>query len=121
MPKTCCSTALSYFPDRATIQQDSSLDGSPVEDFSGTALKSSIPGRLVDVSGDETYRGRQLEAHVSHVFECRYFSGVLPTMRLLMVGGIHGGKYLNIAYVKVVREQGKIPMQWLYCREKVVV
>ena len=120
MPKTACCTTL-YFPDRATIQQDSSTDSNPLEDFSGTAYKTLIPGRLVSVQGDETYRGRQIEPHIGYVFECRYIAGVLPTMRLLMVGGIHGGRLLNIEYVKVVREAGKIPLQFLYCREKVVV
>lgn len=119
MPKTCCVST--YFPDKADIQLDSSADGNPKEDFTGAPFKRAIPGRLISTSGDETYRGRQLEAHISYVYECRYVAGVLPNMRLKMVGGIFADLLLNIAYVKVVREQGKIPRLWLYCREKVVL
>lgn len=120
MPKTACCKQV-FFPDRANIQQDSSADGNPKEDFSGENFKTRIPGRLISTSGDETFRGRQLEAHVAYVFECRYVAGVLPNMRLVMAGGLFDGLILNIAYVKVVREPGQIPMLWLYCREKVVL
>lgn len=114
MPK-CCKT--NWFPDRADIQQDSSTDDNPSEEFTGTEFKKNVPGRVIDTGGDETYRGRQIEASITHVYECRYFSGVLPTMRLVMVGGIYKDRVFDIKFVKVIREQGKIPQQWLYCSE----
>lgn len=120
MPKTACCKQ-TYFPDRANIQQDSSADGNPAEDFSGENFKTRLPGRLISTSGDETFRGRQLEAGIVCVYECRYVAGVLPNMRLVMVGGIHDGRILNIAYVNVIRAPGQIPMLQLKCREKVVL
>lgn len=115
MPKTCCKTK--WYPDRANIEQDTSPDGSPVEDFSGTPFKAGIPGRVIDTGGDETFRGREIEPTISSVFECRYFPGVRPTMRLKIVTGVHKNRILNIKYVKIIQEQGSIPEQWFYCEE----
>lgn len=116
MPRACdCSAPV--FPDRATIQQKSEAAGNPIEDFSGTPFKSGMPCNITTVTGEETYRGRQLEAHISHVVEMRWFDGVLPTMRLSVTGGIYKDRVLNIRYVKPVRKPGKMPMQWLYCEE----
>lgn len=115
MPKQCCEQL--WFPDRADIQQDSSADGED-EDFSGEPFKKNVPGKLIDTAGDETFRGRQIEAHITSVYECRYFPGVVPTMRLKMTAGIFKGRIVNIQYVKVIREPGKLPKQWLYCKEK---
>lgn len=115
MPKTCCNTT--WFPDRADIEQDSRADGDQLPNYTGPAFKKSVPGRLISTGGDETFRGRQLEAHIQHVYECRYFPGVLPTMRLKLVAGLFKDRIVNIAYVKVIREKGTPPKQWLYCTE----
>ena len=116
MPKAACCKPV-FFPDRAEIQQDSSTADNPSQTWTGKAFKESLPCKVTDTSGDETFRGRQIEAHISHVVECRYFSGVTPSMRLYLTGGIYNGRTLNIEYVKIVREAGKIPLQWLYCKE----
>lgn len=116
MPSKCCNTV--WFPDRADIQQDSSADGESDEDFSGEPFKKGVPGKVIDTGGDETFRGRQIEAHISHVYECRYFPGIKPTMRLKMTAGIYKDQILNIEFVKVIRDQGKMPKQWLYCKQE---
>lgn len=115
----CCQPT--YFPDRADIQQDSKAAGAALPDYTGPEFKLGIPGSLVTVSGDETYRGRQLEAHLTHVYECRWFNGVTATMRLKMTTGIYKDRILNIRAVKPVRKQGTPPMQWLYCEEEAAV
>lgn len=115
MPSKCCKTT--WFPDRADIQQDSSADGVVKERFAGEPFKRSVPGRVIDTGGDETFHGRKIEATISHVYECRFFPGVEPTMRLKMVAGIYEGRVLNIKHVKIIREQGTIPKQWLYCEQ----
>lgn len=115
MPNKCCNTV--WFPDRAELQQNIAPDGQPTPDYSGTPFKTNVPGRLINTSGDETFRGRQLEANVSHVYECRYFAGVTPTMRLKLTAGLFKNRIVNVEYVKVIREQGTPPKQWLYCTE----
>lgn len=115
MPNKCC--VQTFYPDRVNIEQDSSSAGSQTTDYSGPEFKKGIPGRIITTSGDETFRGRQLEAHVSHVFECRWFNGVNPRMRLKVIGGIYKDRILNIVSVHPVQQPGKIPTQMIYCRE----
>ena len=115
------SGTLTIFRDRVRIEQDSSADGSPIENFSGTPFKTSVSANIVDVNGDETYRGRQIEARMSHVVEMRYFAGVTTKMRLSVIGGVYKDRTFNIDAVKIVRKDGRVPMQWLYCSEIVDV
>jgi len=115
MPK-CCEP-MTPMRDRGTIQQDSRARHDPQPDYTGTPFATNIPGNITTVSGDETFRGRQLDARVSHVIEIRYRSGVSPTMRWLGTGGIYKDRTLHIWYVKPVRKVGKPPMLWLYCEE----
>lgn len=114
MPKCCIAPVYS---DRATIQRNSALAGDPAEDFTGSALATRIPCNVRTISGDETYRGRQLEAHVTHVVDMRYRSGIQPTMRLRIDTGIYKDRVLNITNIRPVRKPGEIPTLELYCRE----
>ena len=70
------------FRHRATIRQDSAGAGAEKPDFTGDPLYDSLPGNLYDVGGQETFRGKQIDANTSHIFETRYYAGILPTMRL---------------------------------------
>lgn len=106
------------FRDMVNVQQDSSAAGNPVEDFSGTALYESVPCDIRVISGDETYRGRQLEAHISAVVEMQYLENITPKMRLSVTGGIMNGRTLNIVEVRPVDlDRGRAPKLELYCRE----
>jgi hypothetical protein len=109
---------MTAYRDTATIQQDSSAPGTAVPDYSGTALLSGWPCKVVTISGDSSYRGRMLEAQVNYVVEAQYFAGITPTMRLLMTGGIHVGKLLNIGSIRVIEGNGKARKIELYCEER---
>lgn len=113
MPNTCCANPI--FNDRVNIQTDTSVPSSQTESFATST--PGIPCNVVTVSGDETYRGRQLEAHLTHVVEMRFRSGITPMMRLVVAGGIYNGAVLNIQSVRPVRKPGKMPLLELYCRE----
>lgn len=115
MPKTCCNNVVLH--DRADIQQDSRTGDNPQPVYTGTPFKTGVPCNIITTSGDETFRGRQLEATVSHVVEMRWFPGITPTMRLSVTGGIYKDRILNIKAVKPVRKDSAPPMQWLYCEE----
>lgn len=109
------------FRDLVNVQQDSSAAGNPVPDYSGSALYSDVACDITTVAGDETYRGRQLEAHVSHVVLMQYMPSVTPKMRLLVTGGILSGSVLNIVSVRPKDYDGRAPKLELYCKELAVV
>lgn len=112
MPNQCCYNPA--FNDRVIIQADGSTDDNPAQEFGNSA--ASIPCTIVTVSGDETYRGRQLEAHLTHVVEMRFRTGIIPEMRLVVAGGIYSGDTLNIVSARPVR-RSNVPYLELYCRE----
>ena len=68
------------YRDRIHIYNETSAAGSDDPAYS-TTLWRNLPCSITAVAGGETYRGRQLEATVTHVIEMRYYEGILPTMR----------------------------------------
>lgn len=103
------------YRDTVTIQQNSAADGSATADYSGSAFMSAVPCRIVSRGGNESYRGRVLESHLTHIVEAQWVAGVLPSMRLYVTGGIHSGRYLNIAYVQPVEGNGRTRKMELQC------
>jgi hypothetical protein len=109
---------MSAYRDTVTIQQDSSANGSAEPNYSGTAFMESVPCKIQTIGGDTSYRGRMLEARTSHVVELQHISGVTPTMRLYVTGGIHNGSYLNIGSIRVVEGHGRARKLELYCEAR---
>ena len=105
--------------DRARIQQDTSNDDTPTPTW--TNRVGNWPCQILPVGGDETYRGRQLEAHVDFVVTGRRVTGVTPKMRLYITAGMHKGKYLNIEQVHEKWDQQRNPILELYCTELTTV
>lgn len=68
------------YRDRIHIYSETSADGSDDPAFA-TTLWRDLPCSITAVTGGETYRGRQLEATITHVIEMRYYAGILPNMR----------------------------------------
>jgi head-tail adaptor len=68
------------YRDRIHIYSETSADGSDDPAFAST-LWRHLPCSINAVSGGENYRGRQIEATVTHVIEMRYYEGILPNMR----------------------------------------
>jgi len=103
--------------DQVTIQKDSSLDGTLTADYS-TSLVERLPCHVEYVKGQETFRGRQLEAIVDYVIETRYRDDVTTRMRVSVTSGMYRGQTLNIAAAKPVQfARGRPPMMWLLCKE----
>ena len=65
--------------------------------------------------GDETYKGRILEAHLTHVVEMQWIDGLEPNQRLYVTGGIHAGRYLNVQYVRPLEGGGRARKAELQC------
>ncbi len=106
------------FRDRCNIQSDNSADGNPIPDYTTYAAKyESVPCDVTTISGSETFRGRQLEAGLSHVVELQYLPDVLPSMRVSVTGGTLRGRTLNIAAVVPLDFNGRKRKLQLLCRE----
>lgn len=107
------------YRDLVHVQQDNSTPDNPDQDFSGTPLYRNVPCQIIAVSGGEIFRGRQLESHVSFIVDMHYLPGILPEMRLLVVGGIHKDKVLNISAAKPIDYRGGPPKWELECTDRV--
>lgn len=62
------------------IKQDTSDDGDQTPVYS--EFMSSLPANVVEVRGMEKFRGRQIEANVTHLIETRWYAGITPAMRV---------------------------------------
>ena len=107
---------LGEFRDMVTVEKDVSNAGDPVPDYSGTLYKL-VPCNITVISGDESWRGRQLEAHVSHVVAMHDMPGITAKHRLRVVAGYIVDAILNVLYVRPIKFDGRIQYQELYCRE----
>lgn len=58
---------------------------------------------IVPVSGKEYFASKQTNAEVSHKIECRFISGITPSMRI-----VYGARVFNIESVINIREANKI-------------
>ena len=107
------------YRDLADIQKDVSSDGAAA-DFSGT-LMTNVPCKIEATGGNESYRGRQLEAHVDYVVEMQNIPGIKPDMRLNVIGGQYAGTILNISHVLPSVFRGRALTLDVYCKELVAV
>lgn len=103
------------YRDTVTIQQDSRTDNAPTPDYSGSSFLTGYPCMVTARGGNESYRGRVLEPHIDYIVEGQWLDGVLPSMRLLVTGGIHTGRYLNIAYAIPIEGGGRARKLEMQC------
>ena len=89
------------YRDYVDAYADVSAAGEAVPDYSGDPFYQAIPCSIVTVSGDETYRGRQLEAHITHVIETRYLPDIVATTRLIARGRL-SGRVFNVDSVREI-------------------
>lgn len=104
------------FRDMADIQQDSSTDDNPAEDFTGAPLYEGVPCDITAVSGGESFRGRAIEEDIDYIVELHALPNVVSKMSLNITGGIHAGKVLNINATKYMdATDGRLPKLELDC------
>lgn len=105
-----------YFRDRADIQPDTSAAGADAPEYT-TSFVEDWPCEIEHVSGNESLRGRQLEANVRYSAKGHWITGVKETMRLSVTAGIYAGRYLNIEAVEPVVQNGRPVFLRLLCSE----
>ena len=71
-----------------TATETVATSGQPIRTW--TAYKKNWPAQHTDVSGGETYRGRQISAQSNHLFTIRTVEGVTTKMRVLWDGNYYG-------------------------------
>jgi len=101
--------------DRVTITYDSSNTNDPDPTYS--TLYSNEPAKITEVGGSETFRGRQLEAHVTAVIEMRYRSDVTSEMRITGASYPYTDRVYNIGAVKIIRQNSRPVALELDCTE----
>ena len=68
----------------------------------GYSTFKTVYASITPLAGKEYFASKQLNAEVSHKIECRYLSGVLPSMRI-----VYGTRIFNIESVINIREANK--------------
>lgn len=90
------SFRLGSMRQRCTIQQvTETLDdaGQPVVTW--TDFLTNEPCQFIPTGGNESMRGRQLEAGTKAIFRVRYRVGYVPEMRIQYDGTNYGITYIN--------------------------
>lgn len=105
------------YNDRVDVYNDISAAGSSVPDYSGMPTYRDVPCTIRTVAGDETYRGRQLEAHLSHVVELWHLPSITSTTRLVCKSRMIG-RALNVRQAREIDQTRGIRQRLeLYCEE----
>lgn len=103
------------YRDTVTIQNMTAAGGDAVPEYDSN-LMAGVPCKIFTRGGDETYKGRILEAHLTHVVEMQWIDGIKPGQRLYVTGGIHVGRYLNVQYVRPLEGNGRARKAELQCQ-----
>lgn len=75
-----------------------------------TTYAANVPAEVIETSGGEYIRGRQVEAGIVAMVTIRYRSGLDPTMRIK-----YGTRYLNIG--SIIDPTGYRSELLIMCRE----
>ena len=93
--------------DRVRIKHDTSDTNDP--DTAYTDLYVNEPAQITEVSGGESFRGRQLEGHVKAIVVIRYRSDVTEKMQIVGMSLPFLDAVFHIAAVKIQR-RGPMPI-----------
>lgn len=108
------------YRDRITIWQDTRATGDELPTY-GTARATGVACDIKPISGDETWRGRQLTEKVDYVVQFWHTTALQATEvtdQVEVTSGIFSGKRLNPRFSRVYPyDHGKPPMMELFCRE----
>ena len=94
---------------RVTLEQATTPSSGETNPTYATYL-SNVPAEVIETTGGEYVRGRQVEAGIVAMVTIRYRNGIYPTMRLR-----YGARYLNI--VSCIDPTGYRSELLIQCRE----
>ncbi len=72
------------------------------EVIKGFTTFATVYASIIPLSGKEYFASKSVNAEISHKIECRYVSGVLPSMRI-----VFGSRVFNIVSALNIREANK--------------
>ena len=105
------------YHDVVMLEQDTAKSGAQAPRYEPV---TRIPCQIEYAGGDETFRGRQLESHISVVVESNFaydWGRLSGNMRLRVLQGPDPGMILNVEYVNHRRKPGRSYSTQFYCRE----
>ena len=110
------------YRDRITWKQDNAAAGASDPSY-GATLASDVPCRIRPLTGQETFRGRQLQGQVDYVVEMAYYTSIGGSLvvsdRGTVTAGLYNGKNLHVAWINTLpMERGRPPISEVYCREE---
>ena len=110
------------YRDVITWKQDNSAAGDPIPSY-GATLSSNLPCYIRQISGAETFRGRQLQSRVDYVVEHAYYSGIgsslAATDRGSVTAGIYNGKTMHVEWINnLPLDAGRPGITEVFCTEQ---
>lgn len=90
---------------RIDIQNDTSTASSESPIWSNLHL--NVPANVVPVTGDENFRGEQIEATVDAKFEMVYRDGITADMRFVKQNDTHTGGTRTYNIRRVIPKEGR--------------
>ena len=72
------------------------------EVIKGFTTFATVYASIIPLSGKEYFASKSVNAEISHKIECRYVSGVLPSMRI-----VFGSRVFNIVSALNIREANR--------------
>ncbi len=113
------------FRDRVKIVKDAAAAGAPQPDYTlpASLVAANVPATVRATGGGEKIRGRQIEATVGWIVELpmdhRHIYNA--SMRVVVTGGLHKTRVLEISKALPLQSTGQPPMWQLECNEVVGV
>lgn len=113
------SNAPIAYRDRVAIYANAAPAGSTQPAYT-TLLESSVPAEVLQVSGGEVIRGKQVEAITTHVVSMRRNPSITidAQCRLTVLSGPYAGKQLPIHRVHYENMHGRPMRLQIHCKTK---
>lgn len=87
---------------KITIQSSTNTQNEFGEVEQGFSDYATVYASITPISGKEYFASRSVNAEISHKIECRYISGVLPSMQI-----VYQSRVFSIESVINIREANK--------------
>lgn len=107
------------YRDRITVYGDAAPEGATQPAYTDE-LARGIPAEILQVSGGEVIRGKQVEAMVSHVIGFRFFPchGITAKARVTVTSGMYKDQVLYVHRVHFETQHGRPYRMQLHCKTK---
>jgi len=105
--------------DRVTIHVDAASGGSSNPSYTHL-LAASVPAEVLQVSGGEQVRGKQVEATTTYVVSIDYLPGITLDQRcqITIISGVYNGTVIYTHRVHFETDRSRPKNMQLHCRSR---